>query len=299
MKKIFSIVLLISLMSCSNADKTAELTGSETAVGKNSNTETNLKRYAVKSGIIKYKTTINGKVMGQTVSGEGTEELYFKNWGALELKKEDSKKTTKINMFGQKKTEVEEIHTINKLDNGKSYTVDFKHKVIYLRRDPAMEMMKTFNNGDVESAGKKMLESIGGKKIGNENILGYNCEVWQIPGGKQWIYKGLPLKLEVSMMGIKTINEATSARFNTSVPDKYFELPDYPIQKEEGFRNDAEYSKDKAEMKKNAQKLQKMSYDEYKSMLKKNDPEEYKNMSEKEMKASYRMMKKMANAMGR
>ncbi len=299
MKKIFSIVLLISLMSCSNADKTAELTGSETAVGKNSNTETNLKRYAVKSGIVKYKTTINGKVMGQTVSGEGTEELYFKNWGALELKKEDSKKTTKINMFGQKKTEVEEIHTINKLDNGKSYSVNFKNKTIFLRRDPAMEMMKTFNNGDVESAGKKMLESIGGKKIGNENILGYNCEVWQIPGGKQWIYKGLPLKLEVSMMGIKTINEATSARFNTSVPDKYFELPDYPIQKEEGFRNDAEYSKDKAEMKKNAQKLQKMSYEEYKSMLKKNDPEEYKNMSEKEMKASYQMMKKMANAMGR
>ncbi len=301
MKNLIKIFIVVSIIwSCSNStEQTTNLTGEQTATNENSSNDNTLKRYAVKSGIVKYKTTTSGKVMGQTISGQGTEELYFKNWGALELNKEDSKQTTKINMFGQKKTQVEEIHTINKLDNGKSYTVDFKHKIIYLRRDAAMEMMKKFNNGDVENAGKKMLESIGGKKTGNETFLGYNCEVWDIPGGKQLIYKGLPLKLEMTVMGIKTVKEAISAKFNTSVADKYFDLPDYPIKKEEGFRNDTEYAEDNAEMKKNAQKISKMSYKEYLKMLKNNDPEEYNSMSEKEKKASYEMMKKMTKAMSR
>ena len=199
--------------------------------------------------------------------------------------------------MGQKKTDVTEKHSINKLDNGKSYHVDIKNKLIYLRRDPAMEMMKAFNDGDVVDPGKKMLESIGGKIVGKEKIKGYTCDVWQIPGGKQWIYKGLPLKLTMTMMGITTTTEITSAKFNINVSDSYFKLPNYPIKKEEGYRNDKEYNQDKAEMKKNAKKLQNMTFAQYKEMLKKEDPEEYKNMSEKELKQGYQIIKKMSARM--
>jgi hypothetical protein len=136
---------------------------------------------------------------------------------------------------------------------------------------------------------------MGGEKIGTEKILNYNCEVWKIPGGKQWMYKGLPLKLEMTVMGTTSTLMVTSAKFNTSVPDKYFELPDYPIQEMEGYQNDEEYAKDKAEMKKNAKKMQKMTYAEYKAMVLKEDP----NVSEEELKTGYKMMKKMTKKMSK
>jgi len=300
MKKLVFYVSLslgmIMLSNCNN-DKNASTSDKQEIAGTIAKNDTKLKRYMTSSGIVKYTTKISGKMMGSTISGSGTEELYFKDWGNVELKKTDSKKVTKMNIFGQKKTDVVEEHTINKLDNGKSYSVDNKRKLIYLRRDAAMEMMKTFNDGDVVNPGEKMLESIGGKKIGKDNILGYSCDLWEIPGGKQWIYKGLPLKLQMTVMGITTTNVATSAKFDINVPDKYFELPDYPIQKEEGFQNDADYAKDKVEMKKNAKKMQNLSYEDYKKMVLKDDPEA-KNMSEKEMKQGYQMMQMMAKKIG-
>jgi len=295
MKKIIiSIFTLASILflACSNNSGTQEKTADSTS----NSPDTSLKRYNVKSGIVRYKTTINGKMMGSVITGSGTKELYFKNWGATEMQKEDSKQITKINIFGQKKTKIDETHAINKLDNGKSYMVDTKNKIIYERRDPAMEMVKMFNNGDAEEVGKQMLESMGGEKQGTEKIMGYECEVWKIPGGKQWIYKGVPLKIDMTLMGIHTVQEPVEAKFNINVSDKYFELPNYPIQKEEGYLSDKEYKSQQEEMKTNAKKMANMSYDEYKKMLKQNDPDA-SNMSEQEIKTSYQMMKKMANMM--
>jgi hypothetical protein len=260
--------------------------------------ETKLKRYELKSAIVSYETTITGGLLGSKVSGQGTEHLYFKNWGDVELKEEQSSQTTKTNIFGIKKTETTETHTMAKLDNGKSYSVDFKREIITLRRDPAMELTKTFAEGDVNKTGKNMLEAMGGKIVGQESILGYTCDIWDGLGGKQWIYKGLPLKIEVSMMGITTTTVATKANFNINVSDKYFQLPDFPIEEMESYRNDEEYAADKAEMKKNAQKMKDMSYSEYKAMLIKDDPEAAE-MSEEEMKQSYQIFKAMMKKMSK
>ena len=303
MKSMYLIPLLFALLfsACGNNSETSKSDIANNMANVNSGDKTikdnKLKRYKVKSGIVKYDIKINGKVMGSTVTGSGTEELYFKDWGDVELKKQDSKQVTKINIFGQKKTEVQETHVIDKLDNGKSYHVDIKNKTIFLRRDPAMEMMKTYNDGDVVDPGKKMLESIGGKIVGKEKVLGYTCDVWEIPGGKQWMYKGLPLKLVMTVMGITTSNTAVSAKFNTNVPDSYFKLPDYPIQKEDGYLNDNAYAKDKAEMKKNAKMMNNLTFEQYKEMLKKDNPEKFKNMSDEELKIGYQMMKKVAQKM--
>ena len=288
---LLGLLLISSHYACQNGSSNKLQTLSKnTAVSDN----VVLKRYHVKSGIVKYKTRINGKVMGSTIEGTGTQELYFKNWGNTELKKSDEKKITHINIFGQKKTEVENTKTIDKLDNGKSYTVDEKNKVIYVRQDPAMNMMKNMKQEDVSDAGESMLKSLGGKKIGTGKVLGYTCDVWQIPGGKQWIYKGVPLKLEMTLMGITTTNEATEAKFNVSVPDKYFDLPDYPVQQMPGIENNMQQTKD---MKQGAEKIRKMSFKQYKEMLQKNDPEAFKNMSENDLKMSYKLMQKMAQQM--
>lgn len=258
--------------------------------------QTRLKRYDVKSGIVEYETTISGKIMGSTISGSGTEKLFFKDWGAIELKETESSQTTTIKIFGKGKTETENTHTINKLDNGESYIVDFEKKQIYASRDMAMDMTKAFHpDADAGEVGESMLESMGGEKVGTEKFLGYNCDVWNISGGKQWLYKGLMLKLEMTMLGITTITKATTAKFNINVADKFFNLPDFPIQKEEGYMDNEEYEDDMEDMNDNMEKLSKMSFSEWKKMAQAND-EEMQQMSDEELRQTYDMLQKMIKA---
>ena len=287
MKYLFIAIFWIVSISCNGSKE-----NSDNAIMQSDNQNPTLKRYDVKSGMVTYKITINGKVMGSTITGSGSEKLYFKNWGATELKEENSTKTTKMNFFGKEKIKTDKTHTINKLDNGKSYLVNFKNASIYLRRDPMMELMKNTNT-DAGNAGKEMLKSVGGKKIGEENFLGYPCEIWDAMGSKQWIYKGVTLKIVSKVMGITTIKEATNAKFNIDVSDKYFQLPDFPIVKEEGYLSDDAYQAEQQDMKTKKDHLKKMSFEEFKKMAKQ-DPE-MKNMTDKELKEQYKLMKQMLN----
>ncbi len=294
MKK-FSILvsLLIVFLSCKGNDNKA----SDSTSVKSEKQDNKLKRYEAKSGIIQYKMTINGNVMGSQITGSGTESLYFKDWGNLELVEEKSTTTTKTNIFGQKNTETTQAHTMSKLDNGESYHVDFDKQQIFLRRDMAMDLTKTYAGGDVNKTGKEMLEGMGGKVVGTEKFLGYNCEIWEIMGAKQWMHKGAVLKLEMTVMGIVTIKEATSAKFNVSVSDSNFKLPDFPIIKEEGYMDNEEYEDEMEDMDAKMKEISKMSFEDWKKMaLSDNDDNEMQNMSEEELRSTYDMMQQMIKA---
>lgn len=290
MKK-YSILILLVLLFVNCKNNETKITDTASVITEKKTQD--LKRYDVKSGIITYNITTNGKVMGSVISGSGTENIYFKDWGAIELIEEKTTTTTVIKMFGQNKTETEKIHAIKKLDNGESYSVDFNKKEIYAGRDMAMDLTKTFHpNQDAGDVGKQMLESMGGKMIGKESFLGHTCEIWNVMGAKQWIYKGVTLKMEMTVLGITTIKEATSAKFNVSVPDKYFKLPDFPIIKEEGFMNNEEFDMEMEDNSDEIEQLKNMSYEEWKKLATEND-EEMRNMSEKELRETYDMMQKM------
>ncbi len=259
----------------------------------NANAQNQLKRYDVKSGIVEYSTTISGKVMVSKVNGNGTEKLFFKDWGAVELKESELTQTTTVKIFGKGKTETENTHTINKLDNGESYFVDFEKEQIYARSDMAMAMTKAFHpDADAGDVGKNMLQGMGGEKIGNEKFLGFNCEVWEFSGGKQWLYKGVMLKIEMKVLGISTVTHAKSARFDINVADGYFKLPNFPVQQEEGFMDNVEYEDDMEDMDANMEKLSQMSFDEWKKLALKDD-EEMQEMSDKELRQTYDMIQKM------
>ncbi len=264
---------------------------------KNSDNST-IKRYEVKSAIVKYKTTTSGSVMGSKISGSGTESLYFKDWGAVELKETQIKETTEVSVFGHKNVENKETHTMNKLDGGESFSVDFDSKQIFAGRDMAMDMIKVLDpNADAGAVGKNMLEGIGGNIVGSENVLGFKCDIWEIPGGKQWIYKGVVLKSEVTVLGIKTVTQAQSADFNLKVADKYFVLPDFPIQKQESVFGEVDFQmnmEDMEDMDADMDKLSKMSYQQWKKLaLSDKDDDEIQNMSEAELRETYDMMQKM------
>lgn len=252
-----------------------------------------LKRYEIESGSIQYKSVISGNVMGATISGTGSESLFFKDWGAVELKEEETSQTTTASVLGHKSTEVSESHTMYKLDNGKSYAVDFKRKEIRQRDDMAMGMTKMFQkDADAGKVGKALFESMGGKLIGTEVVLGYECEIWDLMGIKQWLYKGVLLKSEGTLMGITTMKEAVNAKFNQSLPDADFELPDFPVIEEESFIDNESFDVDMDEMKADMDRMKNMSYDDWKKMATANDPE-MQEMSEEELRQTYDMMQKV------
>lgn len=277
MKNLIIVCVFMAIASCSG------------------NSQTELKRYDVKSGMVEYVITTSGKVLGSTMSGQGTENLYFKDWGAIELLEEKSIQTTETSIFGMKNSETTNTHTMSKLDDGESYHVDFDKKQIFLRRDLAMDMTKNYReDGDAGEVGKEMLESLGGKVIGVEKFLGYDCELWDVMGAKQWMYKGVVLKMEMTMLGITTIKEAKTAVFNNKVADKYFELPDFPIQKEEGFLDNDEYEEEMEDMDEKKEFLRNMSFEEWKKMaLSDKTDTEMQNMSDAELRKTYDMIQQM------
>lgn len=82
------------------------------------------KRYEIESGKIEYTTTTTGNVMGIATTDKGVSKLLFKEYGNLEINKENSTTTT----MGQTTTN----HQTMKIEDGKLYSVDFKHKKILL-----------------------------------------------------------------------------------------------------------------------------------------------------------------------
>lgn len=290
MKKITLIFVLFIVFTSCKGNK-----GEDPTKIKNETeaTENNLKRYDLKSGIVAYKMTFSGEVPGGTVKGEGTENLYFKEWGAIELREEQSTTNTRIKILGHETNETTTAHTMNKINNGEIYVVNFDGKYISKSRNPLMDIFKA-GQVDVVDAGKKMLENMGGKLAGNENYRGYDCQVWELPGGKQWIYKGLMLKLEMTVMGITTIKEATTMKFDANIPDSKFDLPDFPVNEEEGFQTNDEMDLEMEAAKKDLETLRTLSFEDWKKSIQQADPE-MKNRSDDELREIYTMMQKMAS----
>ncbi len=254
------------------------------------NSQSKFKRYNVKSGVVEYKTTIVGKVLGSKITGSGVQYLYFKNYGALELSEEISSQTSVMKFFGKEKKETTESHTMNKIENGKNYIVDFDNEIITGGNIPGMMLVDEGKDG--EQTGKDMLIAMGGEKIGEASFMGYNCEVWTVMGAKQWLHKGVLLKMEMSTLGISTITEAVTVEFDVSVADDKFELPNYTIEEAEEMISSSEYNEGLDGMDDEMDKIAKMSYKDWKKSAQAND-EEMRNMSDEELRQTYDMIQKM------
>lgn len=288
MKKIILILtLFIGLISCKGNSSEASLQT------KNEVAQNNLKRYDVKSGMLKYKMTILGNVLGGTIKGEGTENLYFKDWGAVELREEQSTTNTRIKVLGHETNETSSSHSINKINNGEIYVVDFDNKIITKSRNPLMDIFKA-NHVDATDAGKRMLESMGGKLKGNETYQGYDCQVWEVPGGKQWIYKGLTLKLEMTVMGITTVKEATSVKIDVNIPISKFDLPDFTVVEQEDFMSNEQMDMEMEQAKKDIESFKNISFEDWKKQIQQADPE-MKNKNDAELQEIYDMTQKMSD----
>ena len=186
-----------------------------------------MKKYEVKSGKIEYTLSGGGNIMGMAqVKTVGKKRVIFDNYGVqnLEEKVEVKKETT----MGDTKTR--KTHTMTYMNDMVLYHVDFKNKRTTRRKNPAAAMGALFGGGaNMKETGEALMKKMGGKKIGTDTVLGYTCEIWSLMGSTQCIYKGIPLKIEVDVMGMKTTEVATKVEFDISLDAGDFKLPDFPI----------------------------------------------------------------------
>jgi len=206
------------------------------------------KKYSVKSGKIDYKITGSGGMMGMKTKTVGKKRVIFTDFGAKELNEEN--KITKTTMGG--KTSVDKMHKLVYMDESLLYTVDMDSKRIMRMNNPAMIMMSAMSGGKSNlEMGEAMLKNMGGKKVGTDKVLDYTCDVWEAMGTKQCIYKGIPLKVESNIMGIKTSEVAVKAVFNVTVLKDDMKLPNFPVYDKMGKKLDKSelVSMDKADKK--------------------------------------------------
>ncbi len=233
------------------------------------------KRYHVESGKVTYKI--------KSPEGTGTKVLIFDSWGMRESVRETIQKNGRT---------VKDQITI--LNNGKAYTVDMLTKEAEdISESAGMAML--IGGKDMTASGRKMLESMGGKMTGTENFLGKNCEKWVVHTmgtTTMLVWKGLTLKTTASIMGIKNTEEAVSIKTGLSFSDSDFEPPaGVEIISHEGpgmgFGDMQMSDEDKQQM----DKLMKMSYSDFKKMMKEENP----NLTDEEIKQSYELMHKMGD----
>ncbi|BAF72960.1 hypothetical protein [Sulfurovum sp. NBC37-1] len=194
-----------------------------------------MKLYDVKSGKITYEIKGSGEIMGQKMQTVGKKRVIFDDYGAKNLTEEV--KVEKQVVMGQK--HVNKTHTMTYLKEGMVYHTDFNRKRI-MRMENMGAAMGALMGGrkNMGQTGKDMMIKMGGKKTGTDKVLGYTCEVWNLMGTKQCIYKGIPLKVESNIMGIKNTEIATKAKFDISLSKDDFKLPDFPIYDMEGNKLD-------------------------------------------------------------
>ena len=181
-----------------------------------SSAQQKIQQYAVKSGHVEYELS------GNTT---GTKSIWWDNYGSLSRTETKSISVTK--MFGMKtETKTHDILIMN----GKQFwsanlieNTGQKGNLPYYQE--MAKMTENMTEAEKQKMGKDLLEGLGGEIIGTENVLGNKCEVVKLMGAKCWVYKGVTLKSDAKMLGIKAMERAVKFDKNISISKSKFTPP--------------------------------------------------------------------------
>jgi hypothetical protein len=165
-------------------------------------------------------------------SEQGEETLYLKDYGRQRAKYHKGG-TTIMGITSQ--TETVEI-----TDPDWVYTYDLMEKTGFKTTNPNKLFREEYNKlssgekkifeKNAKQYGLSMMDQWGGSVTRSSGtVLGYECEVLTINDGMSTVYNirgtDIPLRSEVSAMGINNLNAATHIDTRSSVPDKVFAPP--------------------------------------------------------------------------
>ena len=216
MKKLFLFLLLILftvfLSNCGDSSK-------DDAENSRNETTTNLqKRYGIKSGVVEYLIT---------GSQEGTKTLYFDNWGMRQ-----AEYTRSVLSFGGF---TKAMNIVNIIDGEFQYMINMDQRSGTKTRNPILKSIEQLKDQKgFNEFGEQMLLSMGANKIGTEEFLGKDCDVYEMKstGTKLWVWKWVTLKSETKSGGLNINLTATRINEGGSVPSEKFKVPEKVVLNE-------------------------------------------------------------------
>lgn len=174
------------------------------------------KRFAIKSGKI---------VLELSGSTTGTKTIYFDNYG--DKFHEHEKSVTEVKMFGM--TDRTNVDKITIMNGDQFWTIDHIEEKNMQGTLPyyksSHQMVENMTEAEQKKMADDLLKSMGGKKEGIEEVLGYDCEKISVMGSYSWIYKGIVLKSETNVMGIVANEVAIEFDKNPRLSSDLFEAP--------------------------------------------------------------------------
>ena len=216
MKKLFLFLLLILftvfLSNCGDSSK-------DDADNSRNEPTTNLqKRYGIKSGVVEYLIT---------GSQEGTKTLYFDNWGMRQ-----AEYTRSVLSFGGF---TKAMNIVNIIDGEFQYMINMDQRSGTKTRNPILKSIEQLKDQKgFNEFGEQMLLSEGFNKIGTDEFLGKDCDIYErkSTGTKAWVWEWVTLKSETKSGGLNINLTATRINEGGSVPSEKFKVPEKVVLNE-------------------------------------------------------------------
>ena len=164
-----------------------------------------VKLYGVKAAKIEYEYT--GDVTGKKT-------VLIANFGMYETQTDEFT----MQMGGKPSTVKSQTIRVDTLN----YTIDLKDSTGQkspFSFDQLEQMTKSFTAEQKENLNAELIQSMmGGKKVGQEDVLGNKCDMFELQGGgKIWMWKGLVMKQEMPMGTMKLALTAKKIDIDPSV----------------------------------------------------------------------------------
>ncbi|PCE64227.1 hypothetical protein [Sediminicola luteus] len=239
----------------------------------------NYKKYPFKSARVSY--TFSGDASGAStlfIDDFGYKESHVENSTTTFMGVATPKNESRI-MVGSEQTEIDH--------NSGTATQSINPLHAYYAVRP---------NNDYIALGEQALTQMGFTKVGQEMVLGKNCDVWQGPV-HLWTWKGLTLKTVTKMMGMTLIEEATQLELDVPIDPKHFQVPN-DIQITGGNLMLEELGKTMdivldPETRNSLFKIKDLNFEQWKKQALKDDPF-LKEYNEEELREEFRLLKEMA-----
>lgn len=213
------ILLLITLIITSCTDSSKD----DIQTSDKESTSNFKKRYGIKSGVIEYVLT---------GSQEGTKTLYFDDWGMRQA--EYTRSVLSVGGF------TKSINIVNIIDGEYQYVINMDQRSGTKTKNPVIKAIEELKDQKgFNEFGEQMLLNMGGNKIGRDEILGKECEVYEIgkTGTKLWVWEWVTLKEETNSGGLNRTVIAKKIDIGGSVPSSKFAVPEKVVLNEVDLEN--------------------------------------------------------------
>lgn len=173
----------------------------------------NYQRFTTKSGYIEYKVT------GNTT---GTKKMWWDDYGNKSRTEVNTVSVTK--MFGiTNETKEETVSVTNGTKYWSANLIEKTGQKGTFSVDEQLAFYENMTEAEKRAFEKQMLDKYGATIVGKETLMGYECEIVSVMGAKSWVYRGIVLKTEASILGITITETAVVFNKNIAVPASKFE----------------------------------------------------------------------------